>query len=291
MDGPAARRLHPDTWAGAEEQIASFAASSGATPNDVAGFARDLLEALDEDGAPPEEGPELVNELHLSRNASGTGGRVKGQLDGPTYEALITAIAALSKPLPGVEATQAERQAHALGEICGFTLRHDTTLPDSGGERPQIRVTVDLERLRQAVAGAHLDTGAYYTADQLRMLACEAFIIPAILNGKSEVLDIGRASRTIPTGIRRAVAIRDRGCAYPGCNRPPSHCDVHHCQEWCDDGVTAVHNCVMLCKAHHLIVHGTKWTVRIHHGQPEFVPPAFIDPGRQIRRKPQLAHD
>ena len=120
------------------------------------------------------------------------------------------------------ERTLPQRQADALGELCGFALRHDNTLPDNGGERPQIRVTLDLERLRAAVAGTHLDTGAWYSPSQLRMLACDAFVIPAILDGKSEPLDIGRAARTIPTAIRRAVAIRDGGCSFPGCNRPPA---------------------------------------------------------------------
>jgi hypothetical protein len=199
-----------------------------------------------------------------------------------------TAISALSGKRPDIDRTFEQRQGDALGEICGFSLTHDDTLPDTGGERPQIRLTLDLERLRAAVAGAHLDTGAWYSPSQLRMLACDCSVIPGILDTNSEPLDIGRATRTIPTGIRRAVAIRDRGCAYPGCHQPPSRCDVHHCIEWCDGGETALHNCTMLCKAHHLIVHRAGWTVRINDGHPEFMPPEFLDPLRLIRRRPQM---
>jgi hypothetical protein len=61
-----------------------------------------------------------------------------------------------------------------------------------------------------------VDTGAWYSPSQLRMLACECGIIPALLASSGEPLDIGRATRTIPTAIRRAVAVRDHGCAYPG---------------------------------------------------------------------------
>ncbi len=287
LTGPAARRLTPDVWAGAEEHIAGYAASTGATPNDVAGWAKQLVEGLDQDGVEPPDEPEQRNELHLTRNLSGTGGRIRGELDGPTFEAVSTAVGALSKPLPDVDRTQAERQADALGEICEHTLRHHADLPDAGGEPPQIRVTVDFERLRAAAAGAHLDTGAWYSPSQLRLLACDCGIIPAVLGSAGEPLDIGRASRSIPAGIRRAVAIRDRGCAYPGCDRPPSHCDVHHCHEWVDGGPTSVDNCVMLCRAHHRIVHGAEWTVRIRDGRPEFRPPEFLH--RQSRRRPELA--
>src|SRR5207253_603656 len=136
---------------------------------------------------------------------------IRGELDGPTFEAVITAIGAQSTPRPDTERTFEQRQADALGEICGFSLHHDDTLPDSGGERPQIRLTLDLEKLRAAVSGAHLDTGAWYSPSQLRMLACDCSVIRAVLDSNSEPLDIGRATRTIPAGIRRAVAIRDGG--------------------------------------------------------------------------------
>ncbi|MPZ67040.1 MAG: HNH endonuclease, partial [Pseudonocardiaceae bacterium] len=98
-------------------------------------------------------------------------------------------------------------------------------------------------------------------------------------------------TRTIPDGLRRAVAARDRGCAHPGCGRPPSWCDVHHIHPWEDGGETKLSNCVMLCKLHHRLTHHSGWTVRIHGGLPEFIPPAWIDPDRQPRRRslPHLA--
>jgi len=272
LTGPAALRLPPHLWAGVEEQVAHYAATHRPTPNEITGWARQLIEAYDQDGAEPDPEPEQVNELHMTRKPGGTGGYIRGKLDGPTYEAVSTAIGALCKPRPATrrngqqlgadtdqpssphplgfrantntpdpagyvdERTLPQRQADALGELCGFALRHDSSLPDTGGERPQVRVTLDLEKLRNAVAGTHLDTGAWYSPSQLRMLACDAFIIPTVMRGNSEPLDIGRATRTIPAGIRRAVAVRDGGCSFPGCNRPPAWCEVHHCVEWADGG-------------------------------------------------------
>jgi uncharacterized protein DUF222 len=60
----------------------------------------------------------------------------------------------------------------------------------------------------------------------LRLLACDAAVVPIVMNGAGQPLDVGRAKRTIPDGLRRAVAARDRGCAR--CGRPPSWCEIHH---------------------------------------------------------------
>ncbi|MDQ3989724.1 MAG: HNH endonuclease, partial [Actinomycetota bacterium] len=133
---------------------------------------------------------------------------------------------------------------------------------------------------------ALLDFGGPLSPADLRMLACDACVVPVVLGGEGQPLDVGRAQRTIPTPLRRAVAARDRGCAFPGCDRPPSWCEVHHIIAWAHHGLTAVHNLVMLCLVHHRLLHRPGWTVRIHDGHPEFTPPAWIDPQRTPRRKP-----
>ncbi|WP_344017039.1 HNH endonuclease signature motif containing protein [Pseudonocardia xinjiangensis] len=89
-----------------------------------------------------------------------------------------------------------------------------------------------------------------------------------------------------PDGLRRAIAARDRGCA--GCGRPPSWCEVHHVTARQDGGDTALHNCVMLCRACHRLQHHSEWEVRIRDGLPELIPPAWIDPQRRPRRRPLL---
>ena len=91
-----------------------------------------------------------------------------------------------------------------------------------------------------------------------------------VLRAKSQPLDIGRISRTIPNHIRRALIIRDGGCAFPSCGRRPRQCHAHHVIEWADGGPTSVDNLVLLCSAHHRLIHHSHWQVTINEGQPEF---------------------
>ena len=73
-------------------------------------------------------------------------------------------------------------------------------------------------------------------------------------------LDVGREHRTAPHHIRRAVAARDQGCRFPGCDRKPRWCKVHHVVPWDPDGETNATNCVLLCHYHHRVVHRPGWT-------------------------------
>lgn len=159
-------------------------------------------------------------------------------------------------------------------------------LPVVSGSRPHLNVLVRLEDLENRCRSALLDFGGATSPAALRALACDAAVIPVVLGGKGQPLDVGRATRTIPDGLRRAVAARGGGCEYPGCDRPPSWCEVHHVVPWQDGGPTAVHNCVMLCRVHHRLIHRSAWVVRIRDGLPEFVPPAWVDPQRRARRRP-----
>jgi Domain of unknown function (DUF222)/HNH endonuclease len=148
---------------------------------------------------------------------------------------------------------------------------------------------VRLEDLENRARAACLDLGGPVSPEALRLLCCDATVIPIVLDGAGQPLDVGRATRTIPDGLRRAVAARDRGCAHPGCDRPPSWCECHHIVAWQHGGPTALQNLVMLCRAHHHQIEATDWIVRIRDGLPEFIPPAWIDPSRTPRRK-ALSH-
>jgi hypothetical protein len=76
------------------------------------------------------------------------------------------------------------------------------------------------------------------------------------------VLDVGRSRRTAPPKIRRALTIRDGGCAAPGCDTDPSRCEAHHITYWEHHGETSISNMVLLCSKHHHMVHEGRWRIQ-----------------------------
>jgi hypothetical protein len=204
-----------------------------------------------------------------------------------TFRSFIERLAA---PRPAAEGipdprTAVQRNADALVEVCGLA-RAAQACPTTGGQPPHLSVTLDWEVLRTGLGSATLDYGTHLSASEARRWACEAKIIPVMLGGASEPLDVGRAMRTVPLPIRRALIARDQGCAFPGCDRPPGLCQAHHCQHWADGGETSMENCVLLCETHHRHVHCTGWEILIHPDHINFIPPATIDPDRRPLHNP-----
>jgi hypothetical protein len=291
LNSDAAGRLSPEDWAHAEAQLAGWA--SGYTPRELHEWGKVLVETLDEDGAEPDDRPPArVNELHLSRLAGG-GGKIKGRFDDAAmFDAIAAVIDAKARPLTADDDRPAgQRQAEALADVCGYVLDHGSSdvVPECGGQRPHINVLIRLEDLENRARAACLDFGGTVTPESLRVLCCDAAVIPIVMDGAGQPLDVGRIKRTIPDGLRRAVAARDRGCAHPGCGRPASWCEVHHVREWENGGETKLSNLVMLCRVHHRQIHSSDWVVRIRDGLPEFIPPPWIDPDQRPRRR-ALAH-
>ncbi len=245
------------------------------SPRDVRIMGQELLAAADQDGPEPDDRPGR-NELHFGTNPDGSSW-IRGQFnDAEAFATITTGLDARTRPSPENRGTTAgERNAAALVEICRFALGHDN-IGEVNGERPNLVVTIGLKDLEDRVRGALLHTGGSLTPAQLRRIACDADLIPVVLGESGEPLDIGRADRRIPLRTRRAVAARDGGCAHPGCDRPPSWCEVHHVIEWQHGGRTDVENLVMLCCAHHDQVHSSEWTIDMSTGIPKFIPPPWL---------------
>lgn len=146
-------------------------------------------------------------------------------------------------------------------------------------------VTIGLDALRSGLGHAALGPDLLpISVSEARRLACDCRLIPVVLSADSVPIEIGRASRNVPHHIRRLVVNRDRGCSFPGCARPASHCDAHHLHEWRHGGVTEPHNLALLCKRHHRLVHHSEWQARMSStGRPEYIPPGYLDPDRRPR--------
>jgi hypothetical protein len=271
--------------AGAEATLAEKAREY--TPSELQSWGAELIEKLDADGPEPDDRPPTpINELHLLPHRGRPGGTLKGRFDDAAlYDAIATLIDTMAAPRTrDDQRSPAQRQAEALAEVCGYVLDHGD-VPDAGGHRPHLNVIIGLGDLETRARAAMLDFGGRLSPEALRLLACDAAVVPIVMNGAGQPLDVGRARRTIPDGLRRAVAARDRGCAR--CGRPPSWCEIHHCVPWEIGGETKLSNCVMLCKTCHRLVHHSEWIVRLRDGLPEFIPPAWIDPDRLPRRRPR----
>jgi hypothetical protein len=149
--------------------------------------------------------------------------------------------------------------------------------------RPVLTVTIDHRWLRLAVGHGTLESGALADTASIRRWACDAGIVPMLLGSRSEPLDVGRLSYTVPEGMRRALIARDGGCAFPGCTRRPRRCHAHHVDHWVDGGPTCLENLVLWCRFHHQLVHHRHWTITITDRRPVFTPPPWVDPARRPR--------
>lgn len=274
---------------GAEAELARHARSFH--PTALHKIGQRILAHLDPDGPEPRDEPEpapSAGELRFWERRDGRLG-LQGHLEPEHSAAFRTLIEQLAAPRPAENIpdarTAAQRNADALLEICGLA-RAAQDCPSTAGEPPHLTVTIDWDALRTGLGVATLDYGTQISASEARRWACDAKIIPVVLGGKSEPLDVGRALRTVPLSIRRALVARDRGCAFPGCDRPPGMCQAHHCRHWIDHGETKVENCVLLCEAHHRHVHRTGWKILIDHGHVAFIPPAIINPTRTPLHNP-----
>jgi hypothetical protein len=180
--------------------------------------------------------------------------------------------------------TRPQNLLDGLVAACRIALSTDR-LPAAGGHRPQVMVTIsytdlvgEMERAGHAVFGQQM------SARSIRTLACDADIIPMVLGGQGQILDVGRAQRLFPAHLRRALVARDKGCAFPDCSIPATWCEAHHITPWARGGTTSISQGVLLCSRHHHVIHEGKWNVESKYGIPWFTPPGYLDPNRSPRR-------
>ena len=275
---------HRDT---AENHLLSFAAEAG--HKQVAALGARILAHLDPDGPEPDatEPATPTRELSLRRKRSGMW-ELRGRFDdetGTRASALLDALAQRRTTEEGADLrSPQERYGDAFSDTLDLAL-NSPELPMQAGERAHVLVAVSLADLKSGVGAATLGDTGRISAAEARIHACDSMIIPAVLGEKSEPLNLGRLRRLISAGLRRALYLRDRGCAFPGCHRPPRHCQGHHIRHWAEGGPTDLGNLVLMCAHHHRLLHRSGWEVRIAaDGLPEFLPPRFLDKHRKPRR-------
>ncbi|MFC0678438.1 DUF222 domain-containing protein [Lysobacter korlensis] len=183
-------------------------------------------------------------------------------------------------PATADDRTLSQRQLDALVGTARDSLARDD------GEIAGIPVTVPLETLQtgtgaESIAG--IDTPI--SAATARRLACSANILPIVLGGDCEVLDVGRAKPLFTRGQRLAMAVRDRGCTWPGCEAPSGWWEAAHTRNpWHAGGRTGLDNGALLCPYHHRRLDNDGWRLEIRNRIPWLLPPPWVDPAQTPRR-------
>ncbi len=227
-----------------------------------------------------------LNEMTLTQNDEG---RVNAtlDLDALTGEELFAALDPLCRPVPlpdgspDPRSTQ-QRRADAFGQLVR-TYLSGSGRPSSGGVLPHVTLIRPTTAATVAAGGGMfgeergVDMLGYtgpisgVTAD---LIACDSTTGTVLVDSDGAPLDVGRSERLFPPHIRKALAIRDRGCAFPGCGRPVSWCDAHHINPWGTGGATCVDNGVLFCRCHHTMIHHSDWQVYLGADRhPWFIPP------------------
>jgi hypothetical protein len=229
-------------------------------PEDTAKVVRRWMAGVDPDGL-LDDSAGLPRALRL---ASSSGGRVylSGHLDpvgGETVHAALEAVMNGHRPA-GDRRTHAERQGDALVELCRQAL-NGGSLPKVRGERPQVRVSIDLLALCAERGYAELPFAGPITAETARRIACDASVVRVLTGPGGLPLDVGREQRSSPVGIRRAIEVRDLHCVFAGCRAPAAWCDIHHIIHWAFGGPTSCDNGALLCERHHTAVHEGRFSI------------------------------
>jgi hypothetical protein len=171
----------------------------------------------------------------------------------------------VSDPEPLIDPTTGRRVTgdRLRGEaFCAFLEAADPKrLPAQGGAATTIVITMDLDKLREGLGWALTGDNDKLTAVEVRRLACQANLVPAVLGSDSEVLDLGRTRRLFTPAQRLALGLRWKTCAIDGCDVPGAWCEVHHLDPWSHGGTTDLANGIKICPRHHHYVDDPRFTL------------------------------
>ena len=225
-----------------------------------------------DDGVVPVAENSDLNEMTVVQTEDG---RVSASLDLDilTGEELLAALDPLCRPVPLPDGSPdprptGRRRADAFGQLLRTHLSHSQR-PMSGGVLPHVTL------IRPTPVGVDClgFTGPVSTRTA-ELITCDSTLTSVFVDGAGAPLDVGRAERLFTPLIRKGMAVRDGGCAHPGCGRPVSWCDAHHIQPWSNGGHTSIDNGVLLCRLHHSAIHHGGWQVYLGPDRhPWFIPP------------------
>lgn len=268
-----------DAFAAEEETLVGWARDCGA--DELSNKIDAWIEIHDEDGPAPHD-PEY-DVVHANRVADRV--KIDADLGLATGLPLLAALqertdqiyrrdqqVAEINPDDGLgRRTAGNRRAEALVELI---MAGSASASNPRHREPLLNVHVDEETFRfghrHPDTLAELDDGTVVPIDILERWRCGARWETLVLDASRAVLFLGREQRYANREMRRSLAARDRGCAVPGCDRPPEQCDAHHVFWWEFGGLTDVDAMVLTCRHHHRMIHAGALTIQMVSGVPRF---------------------
>jgi HNH endonuclease len=244
---------------------------------------RSYAEAIVESGEPVS----AHRRLYLDRGLDGWG-ELSGRLDPAALAVVDAALAAATVPEADGEParTRSEQRADALVAVARHYLDHADVATTSRRRRPDVTVVVTLDELVRG-GGRSLD-GEPLGAAAVAALLCDAGVHRIVTDGASVVLDAGRTTRTVSHHLFTALAVRDGGCRFPGCDLPVSRCEAHHVLPWEHGGPTDRSNLVLLCwRHHHDFAHHPQWHLKL---LPDATVKVTTPTGRVLTSHPPPSH-
>ena len=259
--------LGPEVLARAEAQLVDYAHDFA--PSDLRRLARRILEVVAPEIAEAEEAKRLEHDEQHAREKTTLRSKVIGDglarttITHPVLDRdrLLTYLDAFTSPrkADGAISGEENRIPHhrRLGQAFTALLERldPATLPEHGGDATTLLVTIPMDSLRQDLATATVVGGEPLSASTARRLACGAGIIPVVLGGNGEILDLGRTRRLFSPAQRRALRARDQRCRAEQCSIPAAWCEAHHQKPWSEGGNTDLDDGILYCSWHHHRAH------------------------------------
>ncbi len=148
-----------------------------------------------------------------------------------------------------------------------------------GSRRPAVRVVVAAKDLANRAGRGHLEDHAdAISIETVERMVCDAGVVGVAFDDDGQCVNVGRTQRLFTARQRIGLAVRDGGCRFPGCDRPPSWAEAHHINQWDrDHGRTDLADGILLCRRHHLLVHNNHWQISRDGARYWLTPPREID--------------
>lgn len=226
-----------------------------------------LAEHADIDGREPD--PYEGNEVHLAKTLDGSTD-LTGTFDAANGLFVRTALNAKIDELlkrfrqdheqsPDIE-IPARKVLRALALVELLRVARGAEPGSGSGPRAEVTLVVHDDETCDA-EGAPLPRAA------TDVWGCDPEVWAVVVDQMGIPVDVGHTARLATIAQRRAIAVRDGGCTFPGCDAPIAWCDHHHMLDWHKGGPTDLSNLVALCRHHHGVAHRTGWSMTLDDDQ------------------------